>query len=53
LLNLKSIHNGCKLAENLICLLMELELSGNKVREVSEGFRSVENLDVLVKLSIV
>ena len=44
LLNLETINNRCKLAENLICLLVELELSSDQVSKISEGFGGIKHL---------
>jgi hypothetical protein len=44
LLNLETINNWCKLAENLICLLVVLELGSDQVGEVSERFRGIKDL---------
>jgi hypothetical protein len=44
LLNLEAINNRCKLAENLICLLVKFELGGNQISEISEGFGGIKHL---------
>ena len=44
MLNLESINDWCKLAENLICLLVEFELGGNQVGKISERFRGIKDL---------
>jgi hypothetical protein len=44
LFNLKTVDNWCKLAENLVCLLVELELGGDKVCKISEGFGGIKDL---------
>lgn len=48
LLDLETIYNGCKLAKDLIGLLVELELGGDQVGKVSQGFRGIKDLLVLV-----
>jgi hypothetical protein len=47
LLNLESIDNWCKLAENLVCLLVVLELGSDQVGEVSERFGGIKDLAVV------
>jgi hypothetical protein len=44
LLDLKLIYDRSELREDLIGLLVVLELGGDQVREVAEGFGSVEDL---------
>ena len=44
LLNLESLNDGGKLAENLVRLLMVLDLGGNELREVAERLGGVEDL---------
>ena len=44
LLNLEAINNWRKLAKNLVCLLVEFELGGNQVGEVSEGLGGIKDL---------
>lgn len=41
LLNLQSINDRSQLAQNLVGFLVEFELGGDQVCEVSEGFRGV------------
>lgn len=44
LLDLKTVNNRCKFAEDLVCLLVEFELGGDQICEVSEGFGRIEDL---------
>jgi hypothetical protein len=45
LLDLETVNNRCKFAENLVCLLVEFELGGDQVGEVSEGFGGIKYLE--------
>jgi hypothetical protein len=47
LLNLQSIDDRGELAENLVCLLVELELCRDQVGEVSERLGSIKHLALL------
>ena len=44
LVNLKVVHNRGEFAQDLVCLLVELQLRGDQVREVAEWLWGVENL---------
>jgi hypothetical protein len=50
LLNLKLIYNRRKLGENLICLLVEFQLSGNQLSKVAERLRRIEDLVPISKM---
>lgn len=45
LLNLQSIHSRSKLAQNLVGLLVELQLGGNKVGQITQGLGGIKNLN--------
>ena len=44
LLHLQAVHHRSQLAQDLVRFLVELELSGDQVRQVSKGFGGVEYL---------
>ena len=44
LFHLQSIHNRCQLAQDLVCFLVEFQLSGDEIGEVAERFRGIEDL---------
>jgi hypothetical protein len=44
LLRLEALDNGGELGENFVCLLVVLNLSGDKFGKVAQGLRCVENL---------
>lgn len=44
LLKLKALDDGRQLVQDLVSLLMVLDLSSDKLCEVAEGLRGVENL---------
>jgi hypothetical protein len=44
LLRLEALDNGGELGENLVCLLVVLNLSGDKFGKVAQGLRCVKNL---------
>lgn len=44
LLLLKRIHIWCKLSQDLVGLLVELHLSGDELRQISERFRRIQDL---------
>jgi len=44
LFNLQLFHNGSQLRQDLVCLLMVFELSGDEIGEVAERLGCVENL---------
>lgn len=48
LLNLESVNNGCKFAEDFICFLVEFELGGDQVCKVAERFGGVKDLFVFM-----
>jgi hypothetical protein len=52
LLNLELVHDWSQFRQDLICLLMELDLCGNKLGEVAEGFGGIEDL-FITKLATV
>jgi hypothetical protein len=44
LLNLELVYDWSQLRQDLICLLVELDLCGDKLGEVTEGFGGIEDL---------
>lgn len=50
LLGLEAFDDRRKLAENLICLLVVLNLSGDELGQVSEGLGGVEDLYIVSKV---
>lgn len=44
LLDLQSIHSRSKLAQDLVGLLVELQLGGNKVGQVAQRLGGIKNL---------
>jgi Ran GTPase-activating protein (RanGAP) involved in mRNA processing and transport len=44
LLNLELVHDGSQLRQDLVCLLVELDLCGNKLGEVAERLGGIEDL---------
>lgn len=48
LLRLKTLNDGGELSKNFICLLVILNLSGDKLGKVAQGLRCVEDLIQLV-----
>lgn len=44
MLDLQAINNRRQLAEDLVRLLVEFELSGDQVRQVAERLRGIEGL---------
>lgn len=44
LLDLQSVNDWGKLAKDLVCFLVELELSGDEIGEVAEGFWGIKDL---------
>lgn len=45
MLDLKTINDRGKFTKNFICFLMELELGGDEIGEISKGLWGIENLD--------
>lgn len=45
LLDLQRIHSRGKLAQNLISLLVELELSGDQIGQIAQGLGGIKDLN--------